>query len=177
MTNELTLREVAKAILNKHAVSGRELNRLAEKKGHRINYTTINSMAAGTYMSRPSKETLDALVALSDFTVEEVYAAAHRPVPLQPLAEVLPDGSDALLPGQREAVLAVVRQFIKDNERQEVGHGAAANTEAPDSGADPKEPKKRQAARPSKSRRLPGTSATTPTSGGRSRGGKARDQP
>lgn len=115
MTNQLTLREVAQAILDKHQVSGRALNRLADQRGLALSYTTVNEMAAGKYTSRPSDKTLRALVELSDFTLEQVYAAARRPVPRSGLRERLPEDADALTGEQEEAVLAVVRQFVKAN--------------------------------------------------------------
>lgn len=115
MTNAPTLRDIAQAILDKHGVSGREVQRIAEKSGLTIAHTTINAMASGSYTSRPSDKTLRALVELSDFTLEQVYAAARRPVPRSGLRERLPEDADALTGEQEEAVLAVVRQFVKAN--------------------------------------------------------------
>lgn len=118
MTNQPpTLREIARAILDKHRVSGRALNRLAESRGLTLSYTTINHMATGTYTSRPSDKTLRAMVELSDYTLEQVYAAARRPVPRAGLRERLPEDADALTGDQEEAVLAVVRQFVQANRR------------------------------------------------------------
>jgi len=115
MTNDLTLREIAQSVLDKHQVSGRELTRRAAKAGLTLSYTTINGLAAGTYKSRPTAKTLAALAHLSDYTIEQVYAAAGLPVPLRPFAEDLPSDADTLSAEQRQAVLAVVRQFASAN--------------------------------------------------------------
>lgn len=117
MTNPspMTLRELAQAVLDKHGVSGRALERLAEARGLELSHTTVSRMASGAYTSRPGDKTLRALVELSDYSLEQVYAAARRPVPRSGLRERLPEDADALTGEQEEAVLAVVRQFVKAN--------------------------------------------------------------
>lgn len=112
-TAPTALRDVAQAVLDAHGVSGRRLEELARKKGQRISYTTINSMAAGTYTSTPTDVTLDALVSLSGLPVEEVYVAAARPMPRRRLSERLPLDADSRTVEQEEAVLAVVREFAR----------------------------------------------------------------
>ncbi|QNK52229.1 hypothetical protein H7F30_11490 [Dermacoccus sp. PAMC28757] len=125
MTNDdLTLQKIAQSVLDKHQVSGRELTKLSARRGHPINYTTINGLAAGTHKARPTRKTLSALINLSDFTEAQVYEAAGLPVPLRPFAEDLPPDAD-----QHRAVLAVVCQFatanrrMAHNGRQEQRHG------------------------------------------------------
>lgn len=116
MTNDdLTLRDVARAVLNKHDVSGRQLDAYARNRGLTISYTAINAMAAGAYRSRPSRKTLDALVALSELPESVVYGAAGVPTPVRSLAEDLPPDADTLTELQRDAVVAVVRQFAEAN--------------------------------------------------------------
>ncbi|MEE3126371.1 MAG: hypothetical protein VX494_04095 [Actinomycetota bacterium] len=111
-----SLREVARAALDAHpGISGRELERVARRQGLTISYTTINHLAAGTYKSRPSRKTLDALAALSKLPHEAVYAAAHEPLPRARFAEQLPPDADTLDGAQREAVLSVVRQLAAAN--------------------------------------------------------------
>lgn len=132
MTNDdLTLQKIAQSVLDKHQVSGRELSRIADRKGLVLSHTTINGLAAGTYKSRPTAKTLAAMAHLSDYTVEQVYAAAGLPVPLRPLAEDLPPDADTLSAEQRQAVLAVVRQFASANRalarlEQEQANGSQA---------------------------------------------------
>lgn len=116
MTNDdLTLRDVARAVLSKHDVSGRQLDAYARDRGLTISYTTINAMAAGAYRSRPSRKTLDALVTLSDLPESVVYQAAGVPAPVRSLAQDLPPDADTLTELQRDAVVAVVRQFAEAN--------------------------------------------------------------
>lgn len=111
-----TLRDVARAALDAHVgVSGRALERLAREHGLSISYTTINHLAAGTYKSRPSAKTLDALAALSGFTPAQVYAAAQLPLPQASFAEQLPPDVDLLTPPQRDSVLSIIRQFTQAN--------------------------------------------------------------
>jgi hypothetical protein len=135
----MTLRDVARAALDAHhGVSGRELDRLARKRGLSISYTTVNHLAAGTYKSRPSRNTLEALAELSGVPLAKVYEAAKVPMPMARLADQLPPDADLLSPAQREAVIAVVRQFAAANralhEREDVMGNAEhpAPTSSPD---------------------------------------------
>ena len=114
-----TLQDVAKAALGAHpGVSGRELERVARKQGLTISYTTINGMAAGTYKSRPTRKTLDALAELAGYSREAVYAAAELPLPGPPFADELPPDVDRMQPHQRRAVIEVIRAFLADSEPQ-----------------------------------------------------------
>lgn len=113
----LTLRDVARAALDRNpGTSGRELDRLAKAKGLKIVYTTINALAAGTYKSRPSAATLDALAALAGMPREVVYEAARLPAPGPAFADELPPDVDQLRPHQRRAVIEVIRSFLTDIE-------------------------------------------------------------
>lgn len=112
----LTLRDIAlKASDRFGGVRGRALGREAEKAGVKIVYTTIDKIIAGTYRSKPTDTTLQALATLAQVPLEDVYLAAERPLPQARLADQLPAGSDLLTPSQREAVIVLVRQFIRAN--------------------------------------------------------------
>lgn len=132
-----TLRDIAQLASNKHGgVRGRALDRVAKKRGLTLSYTTVDRILAGNYTSTPSRKTLDALAELAAVDKEKVYEAAGLPVPLGPLAEQLPPDADLLTGSQRDAVIAVVRQFAAVNralfERDEVMGNAehpAPNTE------------------------------------------------
>ena len=128
----MTLRDVARAALDAHqGVSGRELDRLARKRGLSISYTTVNHLAAGTYKSRPSRNTLEALAELSGIPLAKVYEAANAPMPMARLADQLPPDADLLSPAQREAVIAVVRQFAAANRALHEREDVMGNAEHP----------------------------------------------
>jgi len=109
-----SLRDIAQAASQRHdGAHGRRLGRVAEKAGLVLSYTTVDKILAGTYMSRPDTKTLDALSTLSGVPRVEVYRAAGEPLPLAPLAEVLPQDADLLTAHQRRVVLGVIREFAK----------------------------------------------------------------
>lgn len=112
----LTLRDIALAATVRHGVKGgRALGRVAEKLDLDLSYTTVDKILAGKYTSQPGRDTLDALVALSGCTREEVYEAAGEPLPLAPFSEALPPDADLLEPDQRQAVIDVIRQLARSN--------------------------------------------------------------
>lgn len=116
-----SLRDVAIRIKDLHpGVPGRQLDKKAKKDGLKITYTTINSMAAGTYDSIPSVETVEALIALADYPRELVYLVAGVPMPLKPLADDLPPDADSLEPKQRKVVIDAIRQFAHQNRENAV---------------------------------------------------------
>lgn len=126
----LTLRDVALAATSRHGVKGgRALGRVAEKLELDLSYTTVDKILAGKYTSQPGRDTLDALVALSGRSREEVYRAAGEPLPLAPFSEALPPDADLLEPDQRQAVLDIIRQLARSNRalyearRAEAGEG------------------------------------------------------
>lgn len=115
---KLTLQDVARAAADQNGgKGGRGLKRLAEAKGLTLSYTTVDRILQGKYESTPQRQTIEALAALSGLALDEVYEAAGVPLPVAPLAEQLPDGSDNLSTHQRRVVLEVIRGFIRDNER------------------------------------------------------------
>lgn len=141
MTNTPTLKDVAQNVLDRHGISGRQLQRVAERQGLKIAYTTINHMAAGTYTSTPTMTTLNALASLSDYSVEEVYAAARQAAPSQSFLDRLPDSANRLTDAQANAVLGVIREYVRANDQiaakeQRHAQDETANSQAPGSGAD-----------------------------------------
>lgn len=115
-SHQLTLRDVAlKASERVGGLQGRALGRAADAKGLRLSYTTVDKIIAGTYTSRPTRPTLEALAALSGYSLEKVYEAAGEPMPLVPFAEQLPPDADLLSADQRRVVIDVMRQFAKQN--------------------------------------------------------------
>lgn len=134
-----SLRDIAELASERHGgARGRALDRVAKKAGLTLSYTTVDRILAGNYTSEPRQETLVALAALSGVDLVEVYRAAGMPYPLARLADQLPPDADLLSGAQREAVIAVVRQFAAANralhlaERGE-GHDRPAPTTPPPS--------------------------------------------
>lgn len=122
----LTLKDVAQAASDNHGgVRGRELGRIAQQRGLKLTYTTVDHMLEGRYKSRPSRGTLDALVELSGMSREDVYGAAGLPLPLRPLAEDLPPDADLLSGPQRRVVIDTVRLFAQH--QRELAEARATN--------------------------------------------------
>src|SRR4051812_19190757 len=91
-----TLREVAQLASRRHgAKGGRALAREADKLGFKATHTTIDNLLQGRYSSRPSDDTLNMLAALAGMNAEDVFTIAEKPLPLGPLADVLPEGADS----------------------------------------------------------------------------------
>lgn len=138
--DQRSLRDIAQAASDRHGgAKGRELDRVAKKAGLRLSYTTFDRILSGTYTSVPSAATIEALAVLAGADPREVYAAAGRPYPLGRFADQLPDDADLLDGAQREAVIAVVRQFAAANralhEAKGGGeHDSSAATTEPESG-------------------------------------------
>lgn len=118
MTNDepLTLRDIAQRASDRHnGARGRELDRIAKRAGLTLSYTTVDKILNGTYLSRPKRDTLDALAILSGTARDEVYRAAGEPLPLTSFAEQLPADADLLSAEQRSLVLRIVGQFAELN--------------------------------------------------------------
>ncbi|WP_284291130.1 hypothetical protein [Luteimicrobium album] len=114
--NPLTLRDVAlRASERAGGLQGRALDREAKRRGLTLSYTTVDKIIAGTYTSRPTRRTLEALAELSGVPLVEVLLAAREPLPVQPLAELLPPDADLLSADQRRVVVDIVRQFARSN--------------------------------------------------------------
>ncbi|WP_406019307.1 hypothetical protein OH783_01750 [Kocuria rhizophila] len=115
MTNDQprSLQDVAAAAKNRHGGGGRKLSRIAREHDHKITSTTIDSLIAGTYVSRPTKATLEALAYLSGETASTVYELASVPYYEVKIADQLPDGVDELGRDERETVIAVARALLR----------------------------------------------------------------
>lgn len=115
---KLTLQDVARtASARNGGKGGRALQRIAKSKGLTLSYATVDRIIAGKYESTPQRQTIEALAVLAEMPLEQVYEAAGLPLPMSPLAEQLPDGSDQLTVHQRRVVLDVIRGFVRDNAR------------------------------------------------------------
>lgn len=111
-----TLKEIAQAASdNNGGARGRQLGRIAERKGLTLSYTTVDKILAGTYTSRPSRKTLEALAKLAGVPVAQVYEAANEVPPQAPFADQLPPGVDTLTPEQRKVIIDIARVFLKEN--------------------------------------------------------------
>lgn len=111
-----TLKEIAQAASdNNGGARGRQLGRIAERKGLTLSYTTVDKILAGTYTSRPSRKTLEALAKLSGVPLAMVYEAAQEVPPQARLADQLPPDVDTLTPEQRKVIIDIVRVFLKEN--------------------------------------------------------------
>ncbi|MDQ0756125.1 hypothetical protein [Arthrobacter sp. B3I4] len=111
-----TLKEIAQAASdNNGGARGRQLGRIAERKGLTLSYTTVDKIIAGTYTSRPSRKTLEALSRLSGVPVAQVYEAANEVPPQARLADQLPPDVDTLSPEQRKVIIDIARVFLKEN--------------------------------------------------------------
>jgi len=111
-----TLKEIAQAASdNNGGARGRQLGRIAERSGLTLSYTTVDRILAGTYTSRPSRKTLEALAKLSGVPVADVYRAAKEELPQARLADQLPPDVDSLTPEQRKVIIDIARVFLKEN--------------------------------------------------------------
>jgi len=79
-----TLTEIAQAASdNNGGARGRQLGRIAERKGLTLSYTTVDKILSGTYTSRPSRKTLEALAhrletELAGADTQDTYRLAAR---------------------------------------------------------------------------------------------------
>lgn len=135
MSNDVpaNLREVAqRASLRHGGAKGRGIAREAERIGVTMTHTTFDNLLTGRYKSRPGRETLEALAALSGCTLEQVYTAAGEPLPMSPLRDDLPPDADLLTGTQRRVVIDTIRLFAQQNKalaalRDELDEGGGAH--------------------------------------------------
>lgn len=115
-----TLRDIALIAKDKHdGASGYEMQRIAERDGYRITFTTFNKIVAGTYVSRATRKTLEALAHLSGIPIDHVYEVAGQRHVTDRFADQLPPDVDLLTEDQRNAVITVTRAFLKANRELE----------------------------------------------------------
>lgn len=113
----LTLQLLVQLALRKRDASARGLATLAQKNGFRVVGTTLSAIAAGTYKSRPSDETIRAIAWLADVREPVGFAAAGRSVPGPPFAQELPPDVDYLTPRKRRVVIDLLRVMVEEDRR------------------------------------------------------------
>lgn len=129
MNEPRTLRSLVLAAQQQRGgASGRELARAAQKRGFKVTFTTLNAIAAGTYKSKPSPDTIRAIGWLAGVPEKVAFAAAGVPMPGPPFADELPPGVDNLTPRSRRAAIEVLRALVEAEQR--VG-GERADSSAP----------------------------------------------
>lgn len=95
--------------------SGRALAERAQKAGHKLTFTTINQILAGTYRSKPSRTTIEAVAELAGVSKTRAIRAAGIPTQQRPFAQDLPPDVELLTPAQREIVINLIRQMVATN--------------------------------------------------------------
>ncbi|QAY69808.1 hypothetical protein [Xylanimonas protaetiae] len=120
------MQDLARAAQADAGTSMRQLARRAQEHGFKIVDTTLNAIAAGTYKSRPTSETIRAIAWLSHVTDDEAFAAAGQPVPGPPFAKELPPDVDHLSPRHRKIVVELLRVLIDDDLRACSSEGTAS---------------------------------------------------
>lgn len=112
------LRELLdQAMVQRDVRSGRRLAEIAQDAGYPVSHATINQIRSGSYVSRPSDDTVRAIAWLAGVGEEAAFTAADLPVPGPPFADELPPGVDTLSPRKRKVVLDLLRVLIEDEER------------------------------------------------------------
>lgn len=114
--------ELTKALLaarkRHNEASGRLLAQIAARAGYEIDRTQVNHILAGTYRSRPSRKTVNAVAFLAGLDADELYQAASLPAIGPSFIDELPPEVDALTPFQRRLVLYLMRAFLQENHRE-----------------------------------------------------------
>lgn len=108
-----TLRDLVVAAKESRATSARQLAFAAQRHGFKVVDTTLNAIAAGTYKSKPSDDTIRAIAWLADVSDEVAFAAAGVPMPGPPFAEELPPGVDYLSQPSRKAAVEILRALVR----------------------------------------------------------------
>lgn len=109
---------------NSRGLSTRAIAAEAERRGHRINYSTVSKYMNGTH-GEPEEPTLQALAAALQVPLSVLRDAAGLPRDEGPFS--LPAEAARLTRRQREAVLAVVGAFLDSGDEKEGdGDGNAA---------------------------------------------------
>ena len=99
--------------IKREGISRREFARRAEKAGYPTSHTSIGKIVNRQHTGRYEQGTLDAIAEVTGYTRGRVYAAAQQRLPVRPFAEDLPEGVDYLGPDERNAVIGVIRVFLK----------------------------------------------------------------
>jgi len=132
-----SLNELIDLAVERHdGASGRELEDIARRGGHKIVHTTINQIRNGTYKSNPSLRTLRALAWLAGVPERVALEAAGRKPKGRPFADDLPPGVDELGLDERRVAIALLRTLVAQQQRidQLEEQGKAEDLDSPDQG-------------------------------------------
>lgn len=120
------LRDVLdRAKAKQQVTSFNKLAKIGRDAGFGVSHTTLASISRGNYPSRPSKETINALVFLSGCGFEEVHRAAGLGEPGVPFT--VPDGAERLNVKQREVVNTVIRALLDLQDARDSGTAEQSN--------------------------------------------------
>lgn len=108
-----TLAALLDGFLREQGMSQRSFERRADALGCHISHTQVGAIRQGKHTGRYAPATLDAIAAVTGFDRERVYAAAGLRLPTRPFADDLPDGVDYLGQDERNALIGVIRVFLK----------------------------------------------------------------
>ena len=108
--------------LNTEEWSNRDIERIAERHGHKLHNSTVSNYLAGRH-AKPTTRVLEAFAAVFGVDVNQLRGAAGLPPSGEPF-DLGPD-SARLTGAQREAIRTTVRLFVEQND-------ALANRPQPD---------------------------------------------
>jgi hypothetical protein len=103
--------------------SGRRLAEIAQRGGHRISHATLNRLRQGTYTTRPTNTSIEAIAYLAAVPESEVYAAAGLHAP-SAVDYQLPATAQCMSDRQRKALDELVKAFVDER----APHAAPAET-------------------------------------------------
>ena len=108
------LSELLNALNSEHQWSTRDIEREAERHGHKISYATASRYLNGTHPSKPSAAILDAFAKVFGVDANLLREAAGQVVTGEPF-ELGPEAA-ALTGPQRDAIRHLVRVFLDTNQ-------------------------------------------------------------
>lgn len=111
-----TLAELIERFLTDTGMSQREFERRADALGCHISHTQVGLIRKGRHTGRFEPRTLDAIAAVTGHSRERIYAAAGLRAPSRPFADDLPAGVDYLGQDERNALIGVIRVFLKHSD-------------------------------------------------------------
>lgn len=117
--------------LNTEGWSNRDIERIAERHGHKLHNSTVSNYLAGRHAA-PTARVLEAFAAVFGVDVNDLRRAAGMPSVGEPL-DLGPE-SGRLTGAQREAVRHVVRVMLEQNDalaNRPVPHGATTRPSDP----------------------------------------------
>ena len=99
--------------LNTEGWSTREIERVAERHGHKLHYSTVSNYMSGRHAA-PTGRVLEAFAAVFGVDVNHLRTSAGMPSVGEPL-DLGPESSRLTGP-QREAIRTTVRLFVEQND-------------------------------------------------------------